>query len=201
MAEVTTVDHVLAGRMETDAIGAIPAGRIGVWWFLASEIMIFGGLIASFVLFRVAHGGWHAESAHVHWRIGAFNTLVLLTSSLTMVLAWEGVKADRLGRVKTFLGLTVLLGATFLGVKAYEYSLEIGAGFTPFAGLFWAFYFTLTGLHALHVFGGVVVNSCLWVMASRNRLQGIQQRVEFAGLYWHFVDVVWIFLFPLIYLS
>ncbi len=196
-----TMDRTFAEPAEADAFSGIPPGKLGMWWFLASEIMIFGGLIACFILFRAAHGGWRAESADVHWRIGAFNTLVLLTSSLTMVLAWEAVKTNRPERVGRFLGLTVVLGLTFLGVKGYEYSREFGAGFTPFSGLFWAFYFTMTGLHALHVFAGIVVNSILWTRAARGRLEGIQHRIEYAGLYWHFVDVVWIFLFPLIYLS
>jgi heme/copper-type cytochrome/quinol oxidase subunit 3 len=188
--------------VETDRIRAIPRGKVGVWWFLASEIMIFGGLIGCFILIRLAHGGWRAEADHVHWRIGALNTLVLLTSSLTMALACDAVKEGNQRALKIFLALTMFLGLTFLGIKAFEYSREIADGWTPATNLFFAFYFTLTGLHACHVLGGVVANTSLWVCAVRGRLWPlIQHRVELAGLYWHFVDVVWIFLFPLVYLS
>jgi heme/copper-type cytochrome/quinol oxidase subunit 3 len=193
------VDSALA---ETDSIRTIPTGRIAIWWFLASEIMVFGGLISCFVLFRLAHGGWDAEGADVHWRIGAFNTLVLLTSSYTMAMACTAAKADNASRLRTCLLLTVLLGFTFLGVKAHEYSLEAAKGLTPWSGLFWAFYYTLTGLHSVHVFAGIVVNFSLWIAARRSSLWPmVQRRIEYAGLYWHFVDVVWIFLFPLVYLS
>ena len=200
--EATTNVQVDAGFDGRPSIRSIPAARLALWLFLASEIMIFGGLISSFVLLRLAHGGWNAEAAHVHWRIGAFNTLVLLTSSLTMALACTGARDGMPRRRRTCLGLTILLGATFLSVKAYEYSLEFSQGLTPSSGLFWAFYYTLTGLHSLHVFGGIVVNAALWVAAGRAQLWSlVQRRIEYAGLYWHFVDVVWIFLFPLVYLS
>jgi heme/copper-type cytochrome/quinol oxidase subunit 3 len=188
-----------------DSIREIPAARLAIWLFLASEIMVFGGLLSCFVLFRIAHGGWDAEAAHVHWRIGAFNTLVLLTSSLTMALACTSAKEGKEGmarRLRMFLGFTILLGMTFLGVKAYEYSLEFAKGFTPGAGLFWAFYYTLTGLHSLHVLAGIILNTTLWIAAARADLVPVvQRRIEYAGLYWHFVDVVWIFLFPLVYLT
>lgn len=184
------------------SIRGIPAARLALWLFLASEIMIFGGLISSFVLFRMAHGGWSAEAAHVHWRIGAFNTLILLTSSLTMALACTSANHDVRRRLRTWLGLTILLGAAFLSIKAYEYSIEFSRGLTPGSGLFWAFYYTLTGLHSLHVFAGIIMNALLWVAAGRAELWFlVRRRIEYAGLYWHFVDVVWIFLFPLIYLS
>jgi cytochrome c oxidase subunit III len=199
----TTANLQIAARLGgRDSLRNIPAARLALWLFLASEIMIFGGLISCFILLRLAHGGWDAEAAHVHWRIGAFNTLVLLSSSLTMALACTGSKEGMARRVRICLGLTILLGLTFLGVKACEYSLEFSEGLTPGTGLFWAFYYTLTGLHSLHVFAGIVVNTALWVAVGRAELWAlVQRRIEYAGLYWHFVDVVWIFLFPLVYLS
>ncbi len=185
-----------------DEIQNIPAAKLAMWWFLASEIMIFGGLIACYVLLRINHGGWTAEAAHVRSGIGALNTGVLLTSSLTMALALSASRQNRHARTSAFLLVTVLLGLTFLGVKAVEYTGELREGFTPASGLFWSFYYGMTGLHALHIFAGVAVNSTLLVMAVRGTLwQSHQQRIEYAGLYWHFVDVVWIFLFPLLYLS
>lgn len=192
----------IAGRVGADSIQRIPIGRIGVWWFLASEIMVFGGLISSFLLLRLGHGGWEAEAAHVHWLIGSFNTLLLLTSSLMMIEALRNAEDGRRERTRLFLGATICLGLLFLGIKAYEYSLEAGEGFVPSAGLFWSFYYLMTALHGLHVLGGVIAISWLLVMAMRGSLwPEHQQRVEFIGLYWHFVDIVWIFLFPLLYLS
>jgi len=180
----------------------IPSGKLAMWWFLASEIMTFGGLLAAFVLRRFAAGGWEDQAAHVNTRLAAFNTLLLVSSSLTLVQAHAAVKADQRNRVAPYLLCTIALGIGFLGVKAYEYSGEIAHGFTPSAGPFWSFYFGLTGLHALHVLAGVIVNITLYVLVIRDRLwPRAQQRIEYAGLYWHFVDVVWIFLFPLVYLS
>ncbi len=183
----------------TRAVPGILPGKVGVWWFLASEIMVFGGLISTYVVARLGSAGWSAEAHHLSVPLASVNTLVLLTSSLTMVVAFAATKEGDRGRVRTFLFLTILLGLTFLGIKAYEYASKVAAGFTPAAGQFWSFYYTMTGLHGLHVLAGVIVNLSLFVMA-RGGLRNAQ-RVEFAGLYWHFVDVVWIFLFPLLYLT
>jgi heme/copper-type cytochrome/quinol oxidase subunit 3 len=106
-----------------------------------------------------------------------------------------------LAKTANYLGLTVLLGLAFLAMKAVEYAGEISHGFLPSSGIFWSFYYGLTGLHALHVVAGVVVNGVLWMQAARGSLAHRGHRVEYAGLYWHFVDIVWIFLFPLLYLA
>lgn len=180
----------------------IPSGKLAMWWFLASEIMTFGGLLGSFVLYRAAAGGWEAEAEHVSTRIAAFNTLLLLTSSFTIVQAHHAVEDGSRTRAARYLLLTVLLGLGFLGVKAFEYSGELRHGFTPTTAPFWSFYYGLTGLHALHVLAGVVANAALWFCAATDRgWAQVRHRVEYAGLYWHFVDVVWIFLFPLVYLT
>ncbi len=180
----------------------VPSGKLAMWWFLASEIMTFGGLIASFVLRRLAAGGWEEQAAHVSTRIAAFNTLILVSSSLTMVQAHAAVEERSRTRAATYLLVTVLLGLAFLGVKVFEYSGEMAHGFMPSTAPFWSFYYGLTGLHALHVLAGVIANAALCVVAARGRAwPRVQQRVEYAGLYWHFVDIVWIFLFPLVYLS
>jgi heme/copper-type cytochrome/quinol oxidase subunit 3 len=185
----------------TDVVG-VPRGKLGVWWFLASEVMVFGGLIGCYILARFAAGGWEAEAAHVNTRIGAINTLILVTSSLTIVEAFAAVQLGRRQRAAAFLLASGLLGCTFLGIKAYEYATEISHGFLPWTGPFWSFYYTMTGLHGLHVIGGIAVNLGLFVMAAVGRhWDRVGHRVELAGLYWHFVDVVWIFLFPLLYLS
>ena len=188
--------------MEARAAPGIPTGKVGMWWFLASEIMVFGGFIGCYILLRLASTGWAETAAHVSLPLASLNTLVLLTSSLTMVLAFAAVEKRERRGVRLFLLLTVLLGLTFLGIKAYEYSTELARGFTPLAGLFWSFYYAMTGLHALHVLGGVTVNFVLLLMALGGRAwPNVQHRVELAGLYWHFVDIVWIFLFPLIYMT
>jgi heme/copper-type cytochrome/quinol oxidase subunit 3 len=177
---------------------SVPTGRLGIWWFLASEIAIFGGLIVCYILFRFRHPEWTAEAAHTITAAGAFNTIVLLTSSLTMVLAHAAVEHGDLKRAARHLAATAGMGMGFLCVKAYEYGHEIGEGHTPVSGLFWSFYFFMTGLHALHVLGGIVA-----ILAIRNQMVRRQatHRVEYVGIYWHFVDVVWIFLFPLLYLT
>jgi heme/copper-type cytochrome/quinol oxidase subunit 3 len=190
------------GTMDRGEMSDVPSGKMGVWWFLASEIMVFGGLIACYLLLRLASDGWAETAAYVSLQLAALNTFVLLTSSLTMVLAFAAADhRDRRG-VVVFLTLTVLLGLVFLSIKAYEYRTELAHGFTPLTGLFWSFYYAMTGLHGLHVLGGVVVN--VWVLLT-TLWGGVRPhtlpRVELAGLYWHFVDVVWIFLFPLIYMT
>ncbi|MBZ0170280.1 Cytochrome c oxidase subunit 3 [Candidatus Methylomirabilis lanthanidiphila] len=174
-------------------------GKIAVWWLIASEVMIFGGAVGSYILARAASPGWSAEAAHLSTAMATVNTLVLLTSSMTMAMAFAAYqKADQRG-VRTFLLLTILLGLAFLGIKGYEYTSHILEGLVPWSGAFWSFYYLLTGLHALHVIAGLIVNLILW-LAARKGL-GTGYRIEIAGLYWHFVDIVWIFLFPLLYLS
>jgi heme/copper-type cytochrome/quinol oxidase subunit 3 len=182
-----------------DVPGGIDAGKIAVWWFLASEIMVFGGLVASYIVFRLGGTGWAEASHHLSVTLAAVNTVVLLTSSFTVVQAFVAAERGQVARFRTHLALTILGGLIFLGIKAVEYTTEIRAGFTPGAGIFWSFYYAMTGLHGLHVLGGVVVNGVVLVTEGA----GVRNtnRVELAGLYWHFVDVVWIFIFPLLYLA
>lgn len=188
-------------RAEVLTSTGIPTGKIGVWWFLASEITVFGGLIASYIVVRLGSSGWSEASSHLNFSLALVNTFVLLTSSLTMVLAFAAVEEKQPRRVQANLLLTLLMGLAFLVIKGFEYAGEITHGFTPGAGIFWSFYYGMTGLHALHVLGGVVVNLMLLIAALRETLRPIEHRVELAGLYWHFVDIVWIFLFPLLYLT
>jgi len=187
----------MAVRVETHPVAQLAPGKVGVWWFLASEIMLFGGLIASYVVMRVGGGGWADERAHTSLLIGGINTLVLLTSSMTVVEAFAaGERGDGRG-VRRNLGWTLLLGLAFLVIKGFEYSIKFSHGITPTTAPFWSFYFTMTGLHGLHVLAGIVINAFLLATWTRER----QHRLELGGLYWHFVDIVWIFLFPLLYMS
>lgn len=188
-------------RTETLTATGIPTGKLGVWWFLASEITVFGGLITSYIVVRLGGAGWGEAAAHLNFTLGLINTFVLLTSSLTVVLAFQAVEDGNPRRLRAFLGLTILLGLVFLGIKALEYTGEIQHGFLPSSGIFWSFYYGMTGLHALHVLGGIAANLLLFISAFGSRLKSSQHRVELVGLYWHFVDIVWIFLFPLLYLT
>lgn len=178
-----------------------PVGKIGTWWFLSSEIPVFGGLIAAYIVLRLGSNGWSEASSHLNFNIALINTFLLLTSSMTIVMAHAAVQENDYRRVANFLGLTVLLGLSFLGMKALEYTIEIKHGFLPSAGIFWSFYYGMTGLHALHVLAGIIVNLVLWIGALKGTLARNGHRVELAGLYWHLADIIWIFIFPLLYLA
>ena len=177
--------------------------KLGIWLFLASEVMLFGSLFASYVLLRVGAEHWPDQSAVLSVPLASLNTVILIASSVTMVLAWAAAKSDLLGRYRLYMGLTLLGGALFLVVKAFEYGDKFSHGLLPSTNNFLGLYFTMTGLHAFHVFAGMVVNAYLWIPGVRmwhhNRPQFVN-RVEIAGIYWHFVDLVWIFLFPVLYL-
>lgn len=240
--------------------------KVGIWLFLASEVMLFGALFSSYVLLRVGAAEWPHGLLNIP--IGTFNTAVLITSSITVVMAWASLKMNQYKNARLFLGVTILCALTFLGIKSYEYrekfthyelrltSGEVMTGhlevqgrsaflnlpklrrmnvqkfefhpdaahgatagphaltvetsqveslscFGPWQNTYFAIYFTLTGLHGLHVFGGMVVfmyflgpGSRLW----RTEPARYTNRIEVAGLFWHFVDLVWIFLFPVLYL-
>jgi len=182
----------------TRSAAGLPTGRLAVWWVIASEVVIFGGLLASYVMHRLAHDAWAAQAAHTNMWIGAFNTWVLLTSSLCAVLGHKAAVAGNGRSAANFLYLTMLGGATFIVVKAFEWTNEIHHGFTITSSTFWSFYYTAAGLHALHVIAGVVIMGIVAADARRNLEL---HRVELIGIYWHFVDIVWIFLFPLLYIA
>ena len=191
------------------------ASSLGMWLFLATEVMFFGGLFTAYVIFRNLYlPVFEAGSRLLDVRIGAFNTAVLLCSSLTMALAVRAAQLGKKSALITFLLLTLLLGLTFIGVKlAFEWRHDFAEGLVPglnwtFDGpdprhleLFFCFYFFMTGVHALHMIVGVGVLTVLIVMAGRGRFSPQRySTVEMSGLYWHFVDIIWIFLFPLLYL-
>jgi heme/copper-type cytochrome/quinol oxidase subunit 3 len=182
----------------TRSTTGIPSARLITWWVIASEVVIFGGLLASYVMHRIGHPEWADSASHTLTWAGAFNTFVLLTSSLSAVLAHKAADARDGPRAAKLLRLTTLGGLIFLCVKAYEWSVDIREGFVISSGGFWSFYYTMAGLHALHVFAGVVIMLIVAADAAKNREM---QRVECIGLYWHFVDIVWIFLFPLLYIA
>jgi heme/copper-type cytochrome/quinol oxidase subunit 3 len=176
----------------------IPTGRLAVWWVLASEVVIFGGLLASYIMLRLAHPEWALEAAHTNMWIGGFNTFVLLTSSLFAVLGHKAAEAGDGPKAAKLLLLTVAGGAIFLIVKSFEWTAEITHGFTITKSGFWSFYYTAAGLHAFHVFVGMIILTAVAAQAAKNKNL---HRVENIGIYWHFVDIVWIFLFPLLYIA
>ncbi len=176
----------------------MPTGLLAVWWLIASEIVIFGGLLASYIMHRLAHPAWADQAAHTNVWIGAFNTLVLLTSSLSAVLAHKAAEEGDGRKAAKLLGYTMLGGATFIVVKSAEWTMEITAGYTITSSTFWSFYYSAAGLHALHVIAGVVIMGII----ARDAAKGMElHRVELIGIYWHFVDLIWIFLFPLLYIA
>ena len=264
--------------------------KVGIWLFLASEVMLFGALFSTYIVLRVNAPltgplAWPQGSDYLNIRIGFFNTCVLITSSITVILGWAALVLKNPPKFRFYMGLTVLMGLTFLLVKSYEYhekfihysitktdqtvvkghieeialkeggaitgyvsaltlkngvvnaalrkelkGLEVDhvafipdgpsghhaepvkieaaqiariSSFGPWHSPFFAIYFTLTGLHAIHVLGGMVVNIYFWgpgFCMFRSQPQRFTNRVEVAGLFWHFVDLVWIFLFPVLYL-
>ncbi len=176
----------------------MPTGRLAIWWVIASEIVIFGGLLMSYVMHRLAHGNWAEQAAHTNTWVGAFNTLVLLSSSLTAVLGHKAADAGDGKKAAKLLYLTALGALTFVCVKAAEWTFEISHGYTITSSTFWSFYYTAAGLHALHVIAGAIIMLIVAQAAKRNQHLN---RVELIGLYWHFVDLVWIFLFPLLYIA
>jgi cytochrome c oxidase subunit III len=197
------------------------AGALGMWVFIAQEVMFFGGLFLAYLIYRMKYPeAWMAASNHLDWRIGTFNTAVLIGSSLTMALAVWATQVGRSRKVQVgFMGATVLLGLVFLGVKAFEYYGKYEDGLIPVAGMFnpnfempagvtvqnvqmfYWLYFAMTGLHALHMIIGVgIIAPIMWWAWKGRYSPEYHAPVENFGLYWHFVDIVWIFLFPLLYL-
>jgi cytochrome c oxidase subunit III len=267
------IPYTVSPRPDTGLYNA----KIGIWLFLASEVMLFGGLFSGFIFLRLGADHWPHGLLNVP--IGTMNTGVLIISSMTMVMAWASLKMREFMKYKIYMGITILCALTFLGVKSFEYRdkfhhygvfikntpelnekykghghlysdgreitghLEGGASdamvkilpdpvvdhphfwpvkghdaaieipqadirrisnFTPKYNTYFAVYFTMTGLHALHVFGGMLVNLYFWLPIGANLYkrdpEHLANRVEVSGLFWHFVDLVWIFLFPLLYL-
>ena len=177
--------------------------KLGVWLFLASEVMLFGALFSTYVLLRTGAETWEHGAEFLNIPLATINTMVLIFSSVTMVMSWASLKMKNFGRFKLYLGLTFLCGVAFLVIKGFEYAAKFEHHLLPSTSTFMALYFTMTGLHGLHVIGGMIVNGYLWGPGSKmwqTDPERFTNRIEVAGLYWHFVDLVWIFLFPTLYL-
>ena len=176
----------------------VPTARLAIWWVVASEIVIFGGLLAVYIMHRLGHSEWGDYATNTNTYIGTANTLVLLTSSLTAVLAHYHAQRGDGKKAASLLVWTAMGALTFLILKSFEWTMEIKHGYTITTNSFWSFYYTAAGLHALHVIAGGIIMLIVARQAARNENL---HRVEIIGIYWHFVDLVWIFLFPLLYIA
>ncbi|MCA9409081.1 MAG: cytochrome c oxidase subunit 3 [Candidatus Omnitrophica bacterium] len=193
------IPYTVEERKDTGVFNA----KLGIWLFLASEVMLFGALFSTYVILRIGAEHWPHGASLLNVPIGTFNTAVLITSSVTMVFSWTSLKENNFARFKNFLGITILLALLFLVVKSFEYGAKFEHHHFPKESTFLAIYFTLTGLHALHIIGGIVVLTYFWGPGSKmweTQADRFTNRIEIVGLYWHFVDLVWIFLFPILYL-
>lgn len=192
------------------------AARLGMWLFLASEMLLFAGLFALFVTYRTQYAGGFSEGVRHNTKVlGSINTGVLLTSSYLVATAVHSVRGGRFRTAQILVIATIALGGVFLAIKVAEYLHHFHEGIYPGgqggfflehaeAGLpaFWTLYFCMTGLHAVHVTAGMVLlSTTLLGMRSGAITMGAPQRMEVAAIYWHLIDAIWIFLWPLLYLA
>ncbi|MFQ5604156.1 MAG: cytochrome c oxidase subunit 3 family protein [bacterium] len=190
------------------------ASTLGMWAFLVTEILFFGGLFAGYLVYRTKYPqAFDLGSHELDIVLGAINTAVLILSSLTMALAVHWGQKGQSKRIVLFLIFTMILGATFLGIKAVEYAHKAHEHLVPSTGflfegahadqvrIFFSFYFAMTGMHAFHMIIGLGLLAYLVIQAWKGKYTAkYNTPIDLIGLYWHFVDIVWIFLFPLLYL-
>jgi len=184
-------------------VTGVTNAKLGIWLFLASEVMLFGALFSALITLRLGVSDWPHGYAVLNVPLATLNTVVLIFSSVTVVMAWAALKMHNLKQFRTYMSLTLLMSFIFLGIKAIEYSTKFHHGISPATSNFYAIYFVITGLHGLHIIGGIIVNAYLLGPGSKmwkSEPERFTGRIECAGLYWHFVDLVWIFLFPILYL-
>jgi cytochrome c oxidase subunit 3 len=186
-----------------DPAVAFEAAKLGVWTFLATEVLLFGALFTAYTVFRLKYPGlFHAEHEKLNRVLGAVNTVVLITSSLTVALGIDAVKKGKARLLPRYFGATILLAGVFLCVKYVEYTEKFHHGLFPDTNIFFSLYYMMTGIHGIHVLIGMGVLAYVAVLARRGRFsEAYYTPVEMSGLYWHFVDLVWIYLFPLLYLA
>jgi heme/copper-type cytochrome/quinol oxidase subunit 3 len=190
-----------AARFEQTSF-AVGDKKLGMWVFLASEVMFFTGLIGSYIILRWgASSSWPQPGEVLNVPVTAGNTFLLICSSVAMVKAFAAIEEGNQKGLRLWLLATIIMGASFVGVQAYEYTELVHHGFTPAAGLYGSTFYAMTGFHGFHVSMGVLCMT--WVLGKAMRghyTQENHQGVEVIGLYWHFVDLVWIILFTIVYL-
>jgi cytochrome c oxidase subunit III len=207
-----TIDDLGQTEYSRRMFGFSP-GKFAMWLFIAQDAMGFVGLLSTYIILRASHPGseWiptigdygnHDPGLpELAKTLTGINTFILILSSFTMVLALDRIQRGNQAGLKLFLGLTALLGATFLGVQVYEYGHLMSEGMHMNAHPYAATFFMCTGFHGAHVFAGVIYLTCIWIAAMRGKYTAQNHSaVELAGLFWHFVDLVWIILFTIIYL-
>ena len=196
------VPYIIKEREDTGLINS----KLGIWIFLASEIMLFGGLFSAYIFLRLAAppGDFERWAAELSVPLATVNTLVLISSSVSMVMAWASLKLKDFPKYKMYMGITLLCSLIFLVIKYFEYTSKFSHDIYPSSSTFMAIYFTLTGLHGIHIIGGLIVMIYFWLPVGAkiwdSQPELFTNRIEVLGLYWHFVDLVWIFLFPVLYL-
>lgn len=193
------IPYTIEARQDTGLYNA----KLGIWLFLASEVMLFGALFSSLILMRTSAASWPRGWEILNVPLATLNTAILIASSVTVVLAWANLRMNNFARGRMFLILTFLCGLGFMIIKAIEYGTKFSHHLYPKTSSFLSIYYTMTGLHGLHVLGGMIVFAYFILPGAKmwqSEPQRYTNRIEVAGLYWHFVDLVWIFLFPILYL-
>mgnify|MGYP001357397738 FL=1 len=199
---MSSIPYIVEERPDT----GLTNSKLGIWIFLASEVMLFGGLFSAYVFLRMAApaGDFEYWGNKLSIPMATINTLVLISSSVTVIMAWASLKLKDFEKYKLYMGLTLLCSFIFLVIKYFEYTGKFHHGIFPSSSTFMGIYFTITGLHGLHIIGGIIVMGYMWLPVGsklwETNPEMFTNRVEIAGLYWHFVDLVWIFLFPILYL-
>jgi cytochrome c oxidase subunit 3 len=191
-------------NLSHEPVTKIASGKIAMWAFLASELMFFTGFFGTFIVLRnTNYQAFFDASHHLNWVLALVNTFILIGSSLTMAMAIYKLERRENGPFQVYLGLTILGACGFLIVKYFEYTAKWHDGLFPGQEnhtLFYSFYFLMTGFHALHVIGGMIPMVFMLVKSFTNKGYPYPVKVEALGLYWHFVDLMWIFIFPALYL-
>jgi heme/copper-type cytochrome/quinol oxidase subunit 3 len=202
MAHALTHDDVMQAPVGREPGAGVYNEKLGMWVFLGSEVMFFTALIGSYIILRFGHPEmWKAPGEVLNVPVTAVNTFLLICSSVTMVKAFASVQDGNQKGLRWWLVGTVLIGASFVGVQIYEYSELVHKAFVPSAGLYGSTFYTMTGFHGFHVTIGVICMIFVTWRAFQGRYTAADHRgVEVIGLYWHFVDLVWIILFTIVYL-
>ncbi len=194
-----TLPHTTTPRADT----GVTSGTLGIWLFVASETMLFGSLFSSYAILRSGADSWPVQAELLNLPVATVNTLVLLASSAAMAVAARAARAGANARCRTFAGLTLLSGSAFVALTAWEYMAMFGRGLRPATNNFLGLYYAMTGLHALHVVGGLVAIAVVAVTGADARRRDparLASRMDVVAIYWHFVGAVWLCLFTVFYL-
>jgi heme/copper-type cytochrome/quinol oxidase subunit 3 len=196
------IEDVMQAPVERESGAGVYNEKLGMWVFLGSEVMFFTALIGSYLILRFAHPeAWKPPGVVLNIPVTAVNTFLLICSSVTMVKAFAAAQDGFLNHMKYWLLATAIIGASFVGVQIYEYTHLIEKGFVPSEGIYGSTFYTMTGFHGFHVTVGVICMTFVTIRAFLGKYTQTDHRgVEVIGLYWHFVDLVWIILFTIVYL-